>query len=133
MKIILSQYCRKTIYRAAWNLPEGSVGIYLHAEDRGSALKVLSRILDSISVDKLRFLDVGSIYSCRELIEMGVSDDCDMRIFELSHEGQRVTQWIERPLFLSVDQSLIGKWMALSVDRVMLSVAKFKRPDRSMS
>lgn len=57
---------------------------------------------------------------------MGVSDDPDMRIFEISHEGQRVTQWVERPLFLSADQSLIGKWIVLSVDRVMLSVAKLK-------
>ncbi|WP_157642111.1 hypothetical protein [Burkholderia ubonensis] len=126
MKITLSQHCRKTIYRAAWDLPEGSVGVYLHAEDRGSALKVLSNILDFISVDKLRFLDVGSLHSCRELIDMGVSDDPDMRIFEISHEGQRVTQWVERPLFLSADQSLIGKWIVLSVDRVMLSVAKLK-------
>ncbi|WP_175947700.1 hypothetical protein [Burkholderia pyrrocinia] len=122
----MSQYCRKTIYRAVWNLPEGSVGIYLHAEDRGSAFKVLSSVLDLISVDKLRFLDVGSLHSCRELIDMGVSGDPDKRIFELSHEGQWVTQWIDRPLFLSADQSLIGKWMALSVDRVMLSVAKLK-------
>ncbi|MGZ2747966.1 hypothetical protein [Burkholderia stagnalis] len=109
-----------------WMLPEENVGVYVHATDRDSARRVVLLVSGSIFHEKAGFFDVEKIRSYDELIAAGVSDDLDLRIFEVSHEDRKVTQWIERPLFVSIDQSLIGKWVSLSIERAMASVVQLR-------
>ncbi|AXK62826.1 MULTISPECIES: hypothetical protein [Burkholderia] len=127
MTIKLSQYCRKTIYRTIWLFPEDYIGVYLHAENRGSACRKLAILSDCILNHSTESLDIASVYSYEELVAAGVSEDPDLRIFEMSRRSSRVIRWVERPLFLSVDQSLLGKWVSLNVGRAMSAAMGLKR------
>ncbi len=44
------------------------------------------------------------------MVEAGVSDDLDLRIFEIGWNGFTVRVWAEHPLFLTDDASLLGRW-----------------------
>jgi len=51
---------------------------------------------------------------------MGVSACEDLRIFEVESTGEAAIEWIDRPLFLSTDQTLIAQWVMLLMHRVQL-------------
>ncbi|OTP78474.1 hypothetical protein [Caballeronia sordidicola] len=51
-----------------------------------------------------------------DLVASSVSDDEDMRVFEIGWNGPNVRVWAEHPLFLTYDMSLLGKWAELSAD-----------------
>jgi len=51
-----------------------------------------------------------------DLIDAGVSDDEDMRAFEIGWKGPDVSAWAEHPLFLTDDISILGKWAELFAD-----------------
>lgn len=127
MTIKLSQYCRRTIYRTIWLFPVDYVGIYLHAESRAEACRKLTILSSCLLSDEIGVVDDSSVHSCDELLDAGVSEDPDLRIFEMSHHGREVTQWVESPLFLSIDQSLIGKWVSLNFARALSSAVAITR------
>jgi hypothetical protein len=54
--------------------------------------------------------------SLRELIASGVSEDEDLRIFEIAWKGPSVSAWGEHPLFPTDDPTLLGKWAELYAD-----------------
>ena len=51
-----------------------------------------------------------------DLINSGVSDDEDMRVFEIGWKEPSVSPWAEHSLFLTDDISLLGKWAELFAD-----------------
>ncbi len=127
MTIELSQYCRKTIYRTIWLFPADYLGIYLHAESREAASRKVTFLSNFFLDGGAGVVDVAPIHSCDELLDVGVSEDQDLRIFEMSRRGGEVTQWVEHPLFLSIDQSLIGKWVSLNFSRALTSAVAITR------
>ncbi len=71
--------------------------------------------------------DEGYLYnlaSFRELIDDGVSEDGELRIFEIAWGGPNISAWAEHPLFLTDAPTLLGKWAELYADlaREMLPV-----------
>lgn len=61
--------------------------------------------------------------SYRELVNKGVSDDEDLRVFETGWQGDSVTVWAERPLFLTADPTLASKSAELRADLAALLAA----------
>jgi hypothetical protein len=57
-----------------------------------------------------------NLASFTDLINSGVSDDEDMRVFEIGWKGPNVSAWAEHPLFLTDDTSLLEKWAELFAD-----------------
>lgn len=126
MTIKLSQYSKETLYRAVWVFPKDCIGVYLHAESRDVACRKLA-VLSSFILDcQSEVVDVASVDSYEELVDNGISEDPELRIFELSGRNHQVTGWIECPLFVSTDQSLLGKWISLNVGRAMSAAIGLK-------
>jgi hypothetical protein len=57
-----------------------------------------------------------NLASFTDLINSGVSDDEDMRVFEIGWKGPNVSAWAEPPMFLTDDTLLLGKWAELFAD-----------------
>lgn len=57
-----------------------------------------------------------NLSSYQDLVEAGVSEDEDLRVFELGWKGPAVAIWAENPLFLTDDSTLLGKWADLYSD-----------------
>ncbi|WP_155753358.1 hypothetical protein [Burkholderia territorii] len=127
MEIELSQYCRETIYRAIWLFPVDYAAIFLHAKNREDANIKITMLSVFFLSGELGVVDVGPVYSYKELLDDGVSDDQDLRIFEMSSREGVVTQWVEQPLFLSIDQSLIGKWISMNFSRALSAAVAVTR------
>ncbi len=58
-------------------------------------------------------VEIGEMHSFRELVRMGISDDEDLRVFEMANDDTAVTQWTAAPYFLTNDSTLLGKWAEL--------------------
>ena len=57
---------------------------------------------------------IYNVYSAQELIDEGVSDDLELRLFETGWSGGRATHFVREPLFLLAEPSaLIRKWAAV--------------------
>ena len=46
-----------------------------------------------------------------------MSEDEDLRVFEIGSRGDVVTAWVDKPLFLTTDPTLVGKWAELQAER----------------
>ncbi|NTX31693.1 hypothetical protein HT746_32050 [Burkholderia pyrrocinia] len=119
----LSQYCRSTLFRAAWLQPNGVNMVYAHARDRTAAIRLLEEILSRLSRTPSGRVEFNQLYSYFEMKEMGISQNCDFRIFEMAWQDGAVSRWVEQPLFLSSDQTLIGQWVALLIQRTVSAAA----------
>ena len=58
-----------------------------------------------------------NLVSYRDLVDNGVSEDEDLRVFEIGSRGDMVTAWADKPLFLTTDPTLVGKWAELQAER----------------
>jgi hypothetical protein len=57
------------------------------------------------------------IYNCwsaAELIEDGMSEDVELRLFETGWSGDRAVSFVEEPLFLVASPALIRKWATIA-------------------
>lgn len=55
-----------------------------------------------------------NVWSARELIDDGMSDDTELRLFETGWSGERVISFVENPLFMLADSGpLIRKWASI--------------------
>ena len=62
---------------------------------------------------------VYNAYSARELIDEGLSEDIELRLFETAWGGGRAVCFVESPLFLVAAPALIRKWAQITeVDHV---------------
>jgi hypothetical protein len=57
-----------------------------------------------------------NLVSYRDLVDNGVSEDEDLRVFEIGSHGNMVTVWTDKPLFLTIDPTLVGKWAELQAE-----------------
>ncbi|WP_345814209.1 hypothetical protein AAGS40_07445 [Paraburkholderia sp. PREW-6R] len=112
----LSHRCRTSLYRAVFSSAHSESIVFLIADSRENARHRASGALAAIhgiSADKVWLSNLASF---KELVDIGVSEDEELRVFELAWKDANVSAWVEHPLFLTDDPSLLGKWAELYAD-----------------
>ncbi|MDE1179909.1 hypothetical protein [Paraburkholderia sp.] len=112
----LSHRCKTSLYRVMFGHSHEESIVFLMAASREAAQKRATDALSVIHGIATEEVYLYNLSSFRELIENGVSEDEDTRIFELAWKGPNVSAWAEHPLFLTDDPSLMGKWAELYAD-----------------
>ena len=118
MNTQLSDRCRTSLYRVIFGKPDSSDErvVFLMAGRRDAAYRRAMAVLVVLyDIDPLE-VHLYNLASFTDLINSGVSDDEDMRVFEIDWKGPNVSVWAEHPLFLTDDTSLLGKWAELVAD-----------------
>ncbi|WP_321797261.1 hypothetical protein [Caballeronia sp. J97] len=95
--------------------PPESVAFVL-ADSREAAWRIGKTVMAVLHGVGIQTIALHDIRSFRELVRAGVSDDEDMRVFELAIAGGKVAQWAQTPYFLTDDGTLLGKWAELRAD-----------------
>jgi len=104
--------------------------VFLMAGSREAASKRATSVLAAL-FDIEPEVYLYNLASFVDLIDSGVSDDEDLRIFELGWKGPMVSVWAEHPLFLTDDSSLLGKWAELYADLASATAVEAIRRARS--
>jgi hypothetical protein len=112
----LSQRCKTSLYRLIFGEAHAENVVFLMAASREAARKEAADALAAIHSITPDHVSLHHVASFRELVESGVSEDEDLRLFELAWEGAHVSAWADHPLFLTDDHSLLGKWAELYAD-----------------
>lgn len=112
----LSHRCKTSLYRVIFGHGRDESIVFLMADSRIAAQKEAIAALAAIHCIAPHDVSLHSLASFRDLMDGGVSEDEDLRIFEVAWEGSSVTVWAEHPLFLTDDPSLLGKWAELYGD-----------------
>jgi hypothetical protein len=113
---MLSHDCRVSLYRIIWESGEGSVQAFALESTRDSARRFFEAAIALIAGRPADDLDLCNLYSYRDLVDNGVSEDEDLRVFEVGSRGDVVTAWVNKPLFLTTDPTLVGKWAELQAE-----------------
>jgi hypothetical protein len=113
----LSHRCKTSLYRLMFGHAEDESIVFLMAASRDAARKEATDALAAIHHIAPDNVCLYNLASFRELIDSGVSEDEDLRVFELAWDGPHVSAWADHPLFLTDDATLLGKWAELYADR----------------
>jgi len=105
---MLSHDCRVSMYRIIWESGEDSVQAFALESTRDSARLFFEAAIALIAGRPADDLDLCNLYSYRDLVDNGVSEDEDLRVFEVGSRGDVVTAWANKPLFLTTDPTLVG-------------------------
>ncbi|CAN7791089.1 hypothetical protein LJR034_009118 [Caballeronia sp. LjRoot34] len=111
----LSNDCRTSLYRIIWESGEGSVQAFALESRRETARRFFQAAIALIAGRPADDLELCNLYSFRDLVDNGVSEDEELRVFEIGSRGELVTAWVNKPLFLTTDPTLVGKWAELQV------------------
>jgi hypothetical protein len=112
----LSDECKSRLFRLTLREPAGSVA-FVMADTREAAWRIGKTVISVLHGVAIFDVALGDIHSFSELVGLGVSDDEDMRIFEIRRAGAETTEWAHAPYFLTNDASLLGKWAELCAER----------------
>jgi hypothetical protein len=112
----LSYRCKTSLYRAVFGNPHNESVVFLIAGSRDDARQRATGALAVIHGAAAPDVSLCKLASFRELVDIGVSEDEDLRIFEMAWKGTDVSAWAEHPLFLTDDSTLLGKWAELYAD-----------------
>lgn len=112
-----SHDCRVSLYRIIWESGEGSVQVFAFESTRDSARSFFEAAIALIAGRPGIDLELYNLYSYRDLVDNGVSEDEDLRVFEIGSRGDVVTAWADKPLLLTTDPTLVGKWAELQAER----------------
>lgn len=112
----LSHCCKTSLYRAVFGNAHDERIVFLVAGSRDDARKRATIALAAIHGVATHEVALCKLSSFRELIDIGVSEDEDLRVFEMAWKGEHVSAWAEHPLFLTDDSTLLGKWAELYAD-----------------
>lgn len=112
----LSHLCKSSLYRAGFTHEHEERIVFLSADSRDDARARACAALAAIHRIEAQDVTLDNLASYRELVDIGVSEDEELRIFELAWKGSQVSAWAEHPLFLMADPSLLGKWAELYAD-----------------
>jgi hypothetical protein len=118
MNTQLSDRCRTSLYQVIFGNPDSSdeCVVFLMAGSREAASRRAMAVLAALyDIDPLE-VHLYNLTSFTDLTNSGVSDDEDVRVFEIGRKGPNVSVWAEHPLFLTDDTSLLGKWAELFAD-----------------
>jgi hypothetical protein len=115
--IELSEACKTRLFRMAWDRGDGElVHVYVLADSRETARAICFRAVAAIAQQPNEELTLFNLNSWRDLSELGLSEDEDMRVFEVAWNRHGVTDWVKRPLFLIPDPAVASKWAELQAD-----------------
>ncbi|MFP3557474.1 hypothetical protein SB861_43310 [Paraburkholderia sp. SIMBA_049] len=112
----LSQACRERLYRMMWQTPDGVIDAFVLCATREEARRLFHAAISVIAGIHEDELELFNLESFDDLVHAGVSEDEDIRVFETQWKGGDVVGWTTRPLFLTADPTLIGKWSELRAD-----------------
>ena len=112
----LSDRCRSSLYRAVFSHADEDSIVFVFAGTREDARERATSALAAIHTIPVRNVQLADLASFREMVDIGVSEDEDLRIFEMAWKGADVSAWAEHPLFLTDDPGLLGKWAELYGD-----------------
>lgn len=112
----LSDRCKTSLFRAVFSNAHESSIVFLFAGNRDNARQRAASALAAIYNIPAQNVQLSDLASYRELVDNGVSEDEDLRIFEMTWKGTDVSAWAEHPLFLTDDPGLLGKWAELYAD-----------------
>ncbi|MDR5816195.1 hypothetical protein QCE62_21615 [Caballeronia sp. LZ033] len=115
MNTQLSEQCKSRLFRMKFERPVKSVAFVL-ADSREAAWRIGKTVMAVVHGVGIQNVELHGIQSFRELVRTGVSEDQDLRIFELATAGDQVEQWSHTPYFFTDDASLLGKWAELRAD-----------------
>jgi hypothetical protein len=113
---MLSRDCRAGLSRIIWESGEGNVQAFALESTRDSARRFFEAVIALIAGRPADDLELCNLYSYRDLVDNGVSENEDLRVFEVGSRGDVVTAWANRPLFLTTDPTLVGKWAELQAE-----------------
>ena len=113
---MLSHDCRVSLYRIIWESGEGSVQVFALESTRDAARRFFEATIALIAGRPGIDLELYNLVSYRDLVDNGVSEDEDLRVFEIGSRGDMVTAWADKPLFLTTDPTLVGKWAELQAE-----------------
>ena len=133
MNTQLSDRCRTSLYRVIFGKPDSSDErfVFLMAGSRDAASRRAMAVLVVLyDIDPLE-VHLWNLASFTDLINSGVSDDEDMRVFEIGWKGPNVSVWAEHPLFLTDDTSLLGKWADMIADIALIKAIEAIKRARS--
>jgi hypothetical protein len=112
----LSQQCRELLYRMMWQTPDGVVDAFALCATREEARRLFYAAISLLSGIHEDELELFNLESFEDLVNAGVSEDEDVRIFETQWNGAHVVGWTNKPLFLTPDPTLIGRWANLRAE-----------------
>lgn len=112
----LSHHCRTSLYRAVFKDAHDESIVFVLAASRDDARERASGALAAIRGIAAHDVNLSNLASFDELVGIGISEDEELRIFEMAWKGADVSLWAEHPLFLTDDPGLIGKWAELYAD-----------------
>jgi hypothetical protein len=112
----LSQQCRTLLYRIMWQTPDGIVDAFALCAAREDARRFFFAAISLVSGIHQDELELFNLESFDDLVNAGVSEDEDLRIFETQWNGANVVGWTNRPLFLTPDPTLIARWADLRAE-----------------
>jgi hypothetical protein len=118
----LSDECKTRLFRLALRTPAGDVA-FVMADSREAAWRMGKTILAVLQSQPLYDIELDSVHAYDDLVQQGVSEDEDLRVFELARAQAKVTAWVHTPYFLTNDASLLGKWAELCAE-LAASVAR---------
>jgi hypothetical protein len=118
---MLSHDCRVSLYRIIWESGEASVQAFALESTRDSARRFFEAAIALIVGRPADDLELYNLYSYRDLVDNGVSEDEDLRVFEVGSRGDVVTAWARKSLFLTTDPTLVGKWAELQAEIAALA------------
>jgi hypothetical protein len=113
---MLSHDCRVSLYRIIWESGEGGVQVFALESKRDAARRFFEAAIALIAGRPSIDLELYNLVSYRDLVDNGVSEDEDLRVFEIGSRGDMVTAWADKPLFLTTDPTLVGKWAELQAE-----------------
>jgi hypothetical protein len=113
----LSADCRAGLYRIVWETLGGeSVHVFALAGSRDQAKALLRKTITLIGREPGEEPSLINLNSYRDLVKEGMSEDEDLRVFESGwyrEDDELCPSWVQRPLFLTDDPTLVGKWVEL--------------------
>ena len=92
------------------------ITVFVEAASHHAAVRKIANALAAMET-RLPDAIAERIYNCyhaRELIEDGVSEDVELRLFETGWSGDRAVSFVEQPLFLVAAPALIRKWATVA-------------------
>jgi hypothetical protein len=115
MNTQLSEQCKLRLYRLRFEAPQKSVAFMLADSGEGARRmgKTVMAVLHGVGVHAIEPYEIRSF---DELVRSGVSEDVDMRIFEIASANGQIDEWAGAPYFFTDDASLLGKWAELRAD-----------------
>ncbi|QIE30392.1 hypothetical protein [Caballeronia sp. SBC2] len=133
MNTQISNRCRTSLFRVIFGKPNSNDEriVFLMAGSREAASKRATSVLAALFDIEPPEVYLYNLASFVDLVDSGVSDDEDLRIFELGWKGPMVSVWTEHPLFLTDDSSLLGKWAELYADLASATAVEAIRRARS--